>query len=227
MMFNLRNTLALGLLLCTSTLSGCLFLGDDEPGDVPCRAPVCGEGEVESGRCGPDELCDDECMPDTSCRAETACGETVFCEQDTVNCLASPVCPEGRVEVEECNPWSMFCSTETLCGKTIQCERRDVIDCDAVLTCPAGGQQVASCQPDAAVECQDVTLCDQTITCQFPLGCAPQNVRGRGSCAFIMGYAWDGASCNSLTGCECVGSDCEEAYANYEECQTARSSCAL
>ncbi len=94
-MFNLRNTLALGLLLCTSTLSGCLFLGDDEPGDdVACATlfELCPEGSTQV----------EECAPGARCVRKNTCGgaEGTICQyDDDVQCAALPVCGEGEVAV--------------------------------------------------------------------------------------------------------------------------------
>jgi hypothetical protein len=55
--------------------------------------------------------------------------------------------------------------------------------------------------------------------------CAPQDARGEGACTAVVGIVWDGDSCVTISGCTCVGSDCDETYASLEACQADRSAC--
>ena len=59
-MSHLRHVLTVGLLCCAAALSGCLFLGDDEPGDdVACPAifELCPEGSAQVEACAPGARC--------------------------------------------------------------------------------------------------------------------------------------------------------------------------
>jgi hypothetical protein len=247
-MFTLRHTLTLGLLLCTSALSGCLFLSSEEPDDdvacpaiyelcpegsveveacapgarcvtkntcggaegticqyeddVQCKAlPVCGEGEVEIGRCGQAELCAYECAPGATCRTSSICGETVFCQQDNINCRAIPVCPEGTTEVEQC-PADTSCSEHSICGVTIKCAK-DINNCEAYPSCPEGAVEVESCN-DLYI-CSTATLCGQTIQCEHrgdincdPIHAIPVCPEGFSE---VPDCADDGSSCQYVTTC--------------------------
>ena len=44
-------------------------------------------------------------------------------------------------------------------------------------------------------------------------------------CSEIIGWAWDGVGCNGLQ-CDCVGADCDKAFASRSECEAAYQACA-
>lgn len=98
-------------------------------------------------------------------------------------------------------------------------------DCDL---CPAiweftdGPYDAMECQiidlgcPEGGTYSDDVCGCG----CLEPLSeCPPQDARGEGPCALVLGVAWDGDSCESLSGCNCVGDDCDAVYDSLEACQ--------
>ena len=49
--------------------------------------------------------------------------------------------------------------------------------------------------------------------------CEPWDAAGEGACKMILGYAYDGDECVQLSGCECVGDDCDLVTSTKEECQ--------
>jgi len=55
--------------------------------------------------------------------------------------------------------------------------------------------------------------------------CAPQDVKGEGGCAQILGVFWNGAECAFISGCSCVGADCDKGFETPEECQRAYRGC--
>lgn len=55
--------------------------------------------------------------------------------------------------------------------------------------------------------------------------CRPQDARVEGPCDQFFGYRWDGISCVSETGCECLGGDCDELFATATECRSAHLRC--
>jgi hypothetical protein len=62
-----------------------------------------------------------------------------------------------------------------------------------------------------------------TIACIDP--CEKQDAVGEGACDMMLGYAWDGNSCQSLSGCSCKGSDCGSLYQNPNDCAKAYAEC--
>lgn len=61
--------------------------------------------------------------------------------------------------------------------------------------------------------------------CDTAEGCEPMDARGDGPCAAFFGYAWNGSSCYGLSGCDCVGADCDAAYDTPEACESAHAHC--
>lgn len=51
--------------------------------------------------------------------------------------------------------------------------------------------------------------------------CRSLDAQGDGACRAIVGYAFDGDRCVELTGCECVGADCDLVFNSPAECQIA------
>ena len=37
-----------------------------------------------------------------------------------------------------------------------------------------------------------------------PTRCSAQDIKGKGPCAQVLGFAWDGNKCGSVSGCSCV-----------------------
>jgi hypothetical protein len=52
------------------------------------------------------------------------------------------------------------------------------------------------------------------IVCEDPTAprCETMDAAGDGDCEMVLGYAFDGVDCQELTGCDCVGDDCEALY---------------
>ncbi|MBK8169553.1 MAG: hypothetical protein IPK60_04320 [Sandaracinaceae bacterium] len=55
--------------------------------------------------------------------------------------------------------------------------------------------------------------------------CGYQDAFGVGACAAFFGYAWDGATCHSVSGCSCEGADCANLYESPEACVDAHAPC--
>lgn len=55
--------------------------------------------------------------------------------------------------------------------------------------------------------------------------CAAMDARGEGLCDMELGILWDGRECRSISGCECVGSDCDRLYHEPAECREAHAHC--
>jgi Kazal-type serine protease inhibitor domain len=57
------------------------------------------------------------------------------------------------------------------------------------------------------------------------LDCASQQVHFTGSCEPAGRYYWLGGICSMLTGCDCIGADCDAGFASEKECQAAYLGC--
>jgi hypothetical protein len=55
--------------------------------------------------------------------------------------------------------------------------------------------------------------------------CTPQDAMGEGFCDAFFGYAWTGVGCGGVSGCSCVGADCDALYASVDECNAAHEGC--
>ncbi|MEO0321313.1 MAG: Kazal-type serine protease inhibitor domain-containing protein [Myxococcota bacterium] len=89
--------------------------------------------------------------------------------------------------------------------------------CCPVPNCETGGEDLIC--PRGAFNCPDVEDCPP------PPQCAPFDARGEGVCALGLGVAWNGATCEFLSGCECVGADCGELYVDLLACFRGNADC--
>ena len=56
--------------------------------------------------------------------------------------------------------------------------------------------------------------------------CGAMDAKGDGaSCRCVMGFVWDGDACVSLSGCSCLGTDCDKVSETEEDCQLAHAAC--
>ena len=51
--------------------------------------------------------------------------------------------------------------------------------------------------------------------------CAPQKARGSGACTLVLGVYWNGVECEYVSGCSCIGRDCNNGFETIEECEEA------
>ena len=85
------------------------------------------------------------------------------------------------------------------------------------LTCGAGEQ---CCCPGV---CASAEMC-ALIDCA-PMECDAQDALGLGFCDLFLGYRYNGVSCEGLSGCDCVGDDCDALFMDQSACEAAHSEC--
>jgi len=51
--------------------------------------------------------------------------------------------------------------------------------------------------------------------------CRVMDARGEGLCDGYFGAAWNGMTCQSITGCRCIGADCGRVYPDRASCVAA------
>jgi len=82
-------------------------------------------------------------------------------------------------------------------------------------------------------ECESAhSACGQTFECGsadlYSLthdSCDSMDAVGDGACFCFLGFAWNGAGCVDVNGCQCDGADCDKLSMSLEECESAHSSC--
>ncbi|AKF11564.1 hypothetical protein [Sandaracinus amylolyticus] len=57
--------------------------------------------------------------------------------------------------------------------------------------------------------------------------CEAQDARGTGDCDAVLGWAWNGTACRSVSGCECVGPDCSSIWDEASDCERAHAHCVV
>ncbi len=55
--------------------------------------------------------------------------------------------------------------------------------------------------------------------------CSPWDVEAQGPCDMELGFGYDGDSCVSFSGCDCVGADCDRLTAEPEDCEKQIRDC--
>jgi hypothetical protein len=58
-----------------------------------------------------------------------------------------------------------------------------------------------------------------------PARCSAQDIKGEGACTLVLGYAWNGRQCGTVSGCSCVGKDCPGIFHDEKSCQAAYAHC--
>jgi hypothetical protein len=150
------------------------------------------------------------------CRVLVGCTcEGEDCEEGSLfasieECEAAyPGCPRGT-----CEP--MDVRGEGFC-RVILGHHWDGLRCRALSACECIGE-----------DCEDLYRTeDECRQAHFfcPTPCTPMNAEAVGPCLAIIGTKWDGSSCVEMSGCECIGDDCEELFPGLEECAEAMAQC--
>lgn len=186
--------------------------------------------------CPPAYIEVDSCPPNSDCkRIDGECGAVTFCLRDAP-CPdgAAFACPDDYVPVERCDEDLESCMATTICGQTLYCYY-DGPMCESIAPqCPEGSRHVPSCDgadadPDQCPECADGScsterFCDITLTCKKS-DCDPLDAKGQGLCQLPLGITWNGQSCELISGCECVGSDCDNLYFDEASCERSNLFC--
>ena len=96
------------------------------------------------------------------------------------------------------------------CVSVPRCEgscRRDDVDCTGLY------RSRSTCQQNHAHCSETGGICDA------------MDARGDGACAAIIGYKFDGSRCRAMSGCSCVGSDCDDLFRSGNRCRSATGDC--
>lgn len=218
-------------------------------GGCSCVGADCGEtydtfAECETARsgchsCAPQDaggegLCDaivgtfwngTECVTHSGCSCVGSdCGEgwgdASDCEIAHRHCFGPP---PGCTSSADCGEGEWCVTPRGECGGVGTCEPVP----PPGWACPDPGPPVCGCD-GVTYGCDDhahavgVNVAGDG-DCVSP--CAADDVMEVGSCEPLRGFYWDGTSCQILSGCECVGRDCDRVAATLEECQMRHAGC--
>ena len=212
--------------ICTPPGAGCVQVTCEPDAGTACGGEACGRGDRCCTDCDGRSFCSSDVCPDLDeCPADPPyerCDEDNDCGSGAQCC---PSCDGG------------FCFGGDPCPRPacpFHCAAMDARGegpCDAAFGFAWDG---AACAPLSGCECVG-TDCGRTFesaeACaaayrECETDCAPQDAYGQGPCDAFFGYAWSGSSCVSISGCECVGDDCDAIYESEEACLAAHDACA-
>ena len=86
-------------------------------------------------------------------------------------------------------------------------------------TCSAGQVCCPGCPGQPPLGCADSLGACPVVDCPPPDACAAMDARGVGPCEEVLGVAWNGSSCVTLSGCRCAGSDCGRLFDTLTACE--------
>lgn len=201
----MTTSLSLRLACSLLLLAGCtrVHLGTHDAG-----------GAIDGGSptpCGPTS-----CAPGLSC-CNASCG---ICTQPGESC-STIVC-------------TAECSSNADCEATEYCARAG---CAGEGTCVP---RLTECPPEIRPTCgcdgnTYASPCDANASgvgvlhdgeCEAPGPCDAQDAAGEGPCDAEVGWRWNGARCEGISGCSCTGADCALVVGRDEaDCRAAYAHC--
>jgi hypothetical protein len=159
---------------------------------------------------------------------EVCLKEHVQCSVSVDPC-AGKSCGESCSTCEtggECPDSEQFCDSSGQCsGNDPQCGGSE---CKTEKDCPL--PTVCTFCWDGSCSAIDV-VCHTGFCLYQDVGCPPQptcnsmEATWTGPCDTFFGFIWNGKSCEQVSGCQCVGKDCEKTFGSLEECYGYYSFC--
>lgn len=186
-----------------------------------------------------------------ACASNDDCASGSYCDFEALGCGGPGTClPRPDACTDDC-PGVCSCDGETFCnacdahveGQSVAhlgscgeptCEAQDARaegecalflgyvwdgeSCRGIGGCTCVGSDCDTLSPSME-ECEGLhAVCGGS-------SCDAMDARGTGLCDGFFGYGWDGTGCYSITGCSCVGADCDEAYESPDACRAAHAGC--
>ncbi len=182
------------------------LFGTDGDGGTMCGSNVCAG----------DEACCTGCDGETMCSEPGGACPAIGCPE-----CGDEICEPGAVCCDGCAPDESFCSSEE--GICPQLDCPEPIVCANGVECDPGGRCCAGC--DGAEFCVEARAGCPDVGCPPPGPCRAMRVQAEGDCRRTIGYFWTGFSCAPLTGCDCIGPDCNELLSSRDRCEDAFRSC--
>lgn len=176
------------------------------PSTVPCGPTTCQSDQVCcDATCG---LCATQGDPCGMCGGggvdcgPTVCGSNEQCCDSSCGACAPAGAP---CPADPCGTMTLRCGRYNSCTGGELCCDSNCGTCSSGGACPAGSGGIITCPPD----------------------CTPMDISGTTGCDTLLGYKWDGLTCQAVSGCDCAGTMCDQMYATVDECKTAQGSCLL
>lgn len=124
-------------------------------------------------------------------------------------------CARINESLADCQEQFAACVDDhTECSSDVDCPKPDCLQCpDDSLACPT-------------VQCVDNKCVSSPTSCHTQSEpCAPIDAMGSGSCKKELGYGWNGTICVSVTGCDCIGADCDKLTLSQSDCWKQNQAC--
>ena len=198
---------------------GCFLCND---GTLACPTATCAQG-ICVNKAG---VCPAECTQPSDCPQPK--GPCKVCPNDQQSCPTA-TCTNGQCNVEylpACGGVSGACDPVKVTG-TGNCKKPELLgyywdgdSCEALTACQCAGDcgQLTA----TAKECVSAHMGCTPV----PAVCAAQQAEGTGMCKKLIGYKWNGSTCDeTVVGCECVGKDCNSLYGSPGGCSQAHAVC--
>lgn len=134
-------------------------------------------------------------------------------------------CDKGYKSLEDCYREHAGCGS--VCDPM---DVRGVGDCEMILGWYWDGR---TCRALSGCSCEGKD-CDRlaaspdacaAMVAGCPPSCDPMDARPVGPCTMILGYIWDGKTCQGISGCACEGEDCDGIFQTLPACEAAYSGC--
>jgi hypothetical protein len=204
---------------CT-TLSGCSCEGED------CDRLYASEGECAIAR----GECPEPCIP-MDVEGVGPCDAVLGYFWDGTDCKALSGCSCAGPDCDRLTSLETCMAAHGRCPPPCRpMDARGVGGCEAIRGYAWDGRQ---CLAIVGCSCEGEDCDRRYVSLAECLGanadcppvCAPMEARGAGDCDLVLGYVWDGAGCQALSGCSCEGAGCGGLFRSLEECAAAQEGC--
>jgi hypothetical protein len=203
--------------------------GAEESGGQGGGAPM--GGAPSGGVTGQGGSASGGCTTDLDCPVTNSCqpcwdGSCVSSRGSCINgqCVVSPgVCPRNPCEGVACGGSCAlgFCNAAGACVTAMpQCP------CDPATPCAQPIKPVCVVCATTTTVCPGAVCYNGQCALTRPrCPCEPMQAAGSGDCARVLGAAWNGTACVSLSGCQCAGADCPSLFPDLITCKDKQSQC--
>lgn len=190
---------------CLEQYGACL--PDPPPGCAPQDAMGVGGCEIALGW----RWNGVDCEPLSGCNCEGADCDALYADADTCklaheSCVGPDCAPDDAQPIGDCALPLGVAWTGEVCLSISGCECVG-LDCEAVAT-------------TSEQECWDAHG-----LCELGSPCDADDAFGEGPCDQFFGWKWNGDACEGVSGCDCIGFDCEFLDLDLPVCEAAHAEC--
>ena len=230
--------LSLGLLLGLTTGCQRIHVGDNDGGGGSDGGTTADAGRFDAGPgacadnsgCDTAEYCALSHCPDGTADGTCAARPTACTEE------YAPVCGcDGMTYSNACNAAGagMVVAHAGTCDTPPPgCEPQDIHGVGACAAIVGVMWDGSACTLVGGCECAGAdcaSIYDTGVQCESAhamcRSCAAQDAHGDGACDAVVGVFWNGTTCVTESGCECVGTDCDRGWVSVAGCVAAHSAC--